>query len=170
MKKTMETPILIRKAVAADVPFIFSNWLKSYRDSNFAHCISTTVYFTEHHRVVERLLKSCDVYVACNEKDTSELYGFICAQQLEGILVIHFTYVKHIYRMLGIGTMLLNSLNHDASKASMYTHHTRPCKVLAPKFRLVHSPYLAMTADYQTEQLASPKKAETKIYEGADDK
>jgi len=154
------TPIRIRKAEGSDISFIFSSWLKSYRDSYFAENITTTIYYAEHHKVIERLLKGCDVYVACNDNDVAELYGFICGERIEGLFVLHYVYVKQMYRSLGIGTMLLNMYDHDSSTAALYTHHNKLAAKLSSKYNLVHSPYLALTPDYRKEELEpkEPKK------------
>lgn len=152
-----EKPIRIRKAEGSDIGFIFSSWLKSYRDSFFAQNITTTIFFSEHHKVIERLLKGCDVYVACNENDVAELYGFICGERIEGLFVLHYVYVKQMFRSLGIGTTLLNMFEHDPSVASLYTHHNKVATKLAAKYSMVHSPYLALTPDYRSETLDERK-------------
>ena len=162
--------VRIRPATEGDISFIFSSWLKSYRESHFGSIIPTTIFYTEHHKVVERLLKGCQTFVACNDNDLNELYGFICAEQVDGIFVLHFVYVKHTFRMLGIGRQLLNAFEHDPSKASMYTHHTKAAPTLSKKYRMIHSPYLALTPDYRAEQATKLTQAEKKEYYGEDDK
>jgi len=144
--------IRIRPAIEEDIPFIFSTWLKSFRDSFFAQNISTTIYYAEHHKVVERLLKSCSVFVACSDKDISQLYGYICAEEIDSILVVHYVYVKHSFRWLGIGRQLLNAVHHNATNVSIYTHNTKVSRGLANKFNFVHSPYVALTAEYRKEE------------------
>jgi hypothetical protein len=146
-----ELPIAIRKAAPSDISFIFSSWLKSFRDSRFASAITTTIYYTEHHKVVERLLKTCDVYVACNPKDGTELFGYICAEKVDGILVVHYIYVKNTYRQLGLAKTLLNQFSHNPSAAAIFTHNTRASEKLASRFNFVYSPYLALTPNYRKE-------------------
>ena len=144
-----QNPIRIRKATEADVPFIFSSWLKSVRNSGYSYGVPNAVFFSEHHKVIERLLKTCDVYVACSETDVADIYGYICAEKVDGLLVIHFVYVKHTYRRLGIGAMLLNTLEHNPTSAALYTHMTKTGKLLEAKYNLVYSPYIALTPDYR---------------------
>lgn len=162
--------VRIRPALEADVPFIFSTWLRSYRDSIFAANISTTVYYAEHHKVVEKLLKSSEVYIACADDDISELYGFICGQKIDGILVIHYCYVKHSFRRLGIGMQLLNMFDYDPSKASIYTHMTKVGRTLGHKYSFIHSPYLALTGEYQKASATKLKKADKENLYGDDAK
>lgn len=148
-KEAQQLPVRIRKASEADVNFIFSSWLKSYRQSQACRNVANTVYYTEHHKVIERLLQSCDVYVACSDTDVADIYGFSCGEVVGGIFVLHYIYVKHAFRQMGLGTQLLQVFQHNADSAAMYTHHTRPADDLAPRYRFVYNPYIALTPDYR---------------------
>lgn len=150
------TPVRVRPATASDAPFIFSSWLKCMRGSSFAREITSTVYYAEQHKIIERLLKTCTVYVACDEANVDDIYGYICAEQIDGIFVLHMVYVKHMYRNLGIGTLLLNSFNHSADAASIYTQHTPIAVRLSAKYRMVYSPYVALTPDYRENVQLDP--------------
>lgn len=156
-KKNQEVealPIRIRKATEADVPFIFSSWLKSYRQSPTVRNIANTSYYTEHHKVIENLLQSCEVYVACKDTDTAEIYGFICAEVVSGIFVLHYVYTKHTYRGLGIANQLLSAYER-ADGAAMYTHFTMPATKLAEKYMFVYNPYIALLPSYRVKEPTS---------------
>ena len=134
--------IRLRPLVEEDRSFIFSSWLKSYRFSHFGEKITNTIYFEEHHKIVERLLDNSKVLIACNESDPSQLYGYIVVEEEGGILVVHFLYVKHTFRNVGIGKTLLDAVGHSTDKASVYTHHTRMADKLSSKYNFVYHPYL----------------------------
>jgi ribosomal protein S18 acetylase RimI-like enzyme len=144
---SQKAPVQIRPAIAEDAPFIFNSWLKSYRSSHFARYIVNTVYFTEHHKIIEKLIKENKVLVACNPEDPTQLYGYICAGTVEGFFVCHYIYVKHTYRNMGIGKALLNSFEHDPSVAGIYSHHTRIADRLAPRYNLVFHPYIMFNVE-----------------------
>ena len=135
-------PVRLRTLTEEDKPFIFNSWLKSYRFSHFGEKITNTIYFQDHHKVVERIIKNSKTLIACDPEDSSQLYGYIVAAVEEGILVLHFIYVKHTFRNLGIGKTLLDALGHDKSSAAVYTHHTRMADKLAAKYNFVYHPYL----------------------------
>ena len=135
-------PIKLRPAIEADAPFIFNSWLKSYRNSHFSRFIANTVYYAEHHKIIENLIKENTVIVACNPSDPNQVYGYICAGKVDGFFVCHYIYVKHTYRNIGIGKSLINSFEHDPSGAGIYTHHTRIADRLAPRMNLVFHPYI----------------------------
>ena len=155
-----QLPILLRPANAEDVGFIFNAWLKSFRNSEHAKDLSNEIYFSEHHKVIEELLKRYDVIIACNNEDPSQIYGFICAGSTDGVFTLHYVYVKHTFRRMGIGQALLNSFQHDSNYAAIYTHHGRPAKHLAKKYNLIYHPYVALSPQlYQKQHERSDEKA-----------
>lgn len=142
-----QLPILIRPANANDVGFIFNAWLKSYRNAHFSNDIANEIYFAEHHKLIERLLRSYDVIVAASQEDPNQIYGFICAGLTDGIFTLHYVYVKHTFRRMGIGQALLNSFEHNPEYVSVYTHRNKSAKHLAEKYNFIYHPYIALNPD-----------------------
>ena len=134
--------VRLRPIIEDDTAFIFNSWLKSYRFSHFGEKITNTIYFAEHHKVIERLIDNSKVLVACNPEEPSQVYGYIIGEEVDGIFVLHFIYVKHIFRNMGVGKTLLDAWGHDKEKAGVYTHHTRMADKLAAKYNFVYHPYL----------------------------
>ena len=132
----------LRPLVEEDHAFLFNSFLKSYRFSPFAEKITNTIYFEDHHKLIERIIQNSKVLVACNPSDPSQLYGYILAGEEDGILVIHFVYVKHTFRNMGIGKTLLDAVGHSSDNAAVYTHHTRMADRLSSKQNFVYHPYL----------------------------
>ena len=89
--------VRLRTANDEDLPFIFNSWLKSYRNSHFAEKITNTIYFSDHHKVVENILKDSVTMIACNADDPTQMYGYAVGSQTDGIFVLHFIYVKHTF-------------------------------------------------------------------------
>lgn len=142
--------VRLRKATEADVPFIFNAWLSSYRKSYFAKDMHNTIYYSEQHKIIENLLRTCETWVACSDIDPTQIFGFICSEFIDKQFVLHYAYVKQGFRFLGIGTMLLKQTQHDISKAGFYSHHTQAAHKLAAKYRLIYSVYLALSCEYRT--------------------
>jgi GNAT superfamily N-acetyltransferase len=136
--------IQIRNISDADVGFVFNSWLKSYRNSNFSRDIPNSIYFGSHHKLIERLISRSEVKIACNAEDAGQIYGYIVAEKVQGILTLHYMYVKHTYRNMGIGKVLLNQFEWDFSTAGCYTHETKIVSRLAAKYNLAYHPYLLM--------------------------
>ncbi len=137
-----QLPIRLRKANQEDVSFIFNSWLRSYKHSLFARPVTNTIFYAEHHKIIERLLKTNQVVIACNDNDPSQIYGFICGGHIDNIFCLHYIYVKHSFRSLGVGKALLNAFQHNPSTAAVYTHHTRWADKLGARYNLVYHPYL----------------------------
>lgn len=144
--------VRLRKANQEDVGFIFNSWLKSYKFSLFAKNITNTIYFAEHHKVIERLLKSNETIIACNDADPTQIYGFVNGGFVDGIFCLNYIYVKQSFRNLGIGKTLLNYFEHDPSSAAVYTHHTRIAERLAAKYNLVYHPYLLINFEETSDE------------------
>ena len=138
----MNDQIRLRPIIEDDLPFLYNSWLKSYRLSHFAEKVTNTIYFQDHHKLVERILQNSKVLMACNPSDPSQLYVSVVASSLDHISVVHFLYVKHTFRNMGVGKTLLDATGHSPDKASVYTHHTRMAEKLAAKQNFVYHPYL----------------------------
>lgn len=145
-------PIRIRAATEEDISFIFNSWLKSFRDSNFGKQITNTIYFAQHHKLIENLLQSCSVFVACNQSNPGELYGYICYEKVDGIFVMHYIYVKHTYRKLGIARLLANYSEFNEDLASMYTHASKNSERLAAKYNMIYCPYISFLPQYRVKK------------------
>lgn len=132
----------VRPAAQGDVSLIFSSWLKSFRNGT-ANCnVSNSIYFAEQHKLIEALMKRCEVHVACSTKNPGDIYGWICFERVQGIFTLHYVYVKQTFRSLGVANALLNLTNHDFNMAGLYTHETKIAERLAAKFTLIYHPYI----------------------------
>jgi len=69
-----------------------------------------------------------------------------------GVQVVHFVYVKHTFRFLGIGKVLLDAAKIDTSKASFYTHFTKNCIKVVQKYNMIYNPYLAFSDVYREQE------------------
>lgn len=103
-------PIAIRAGEADDLPFIFSAWLKSYRRSPTVKDVPAKVYFAKQHDLIERLLTRSGVLIAHPEGDPSTILGFAVVSPID-TQTIHWVYVKHAFRRMGIARRLLAGLD-----------------------------------------------------------
>lgn len=142
IKDRKKPPIRLRKAGQEDVNFIFSSWLKSYKYSHFARDIIKTIYYSEHHKVIENCLQKYETLIACSVDDPTQIYGFINAGREEGIFCVNYVYIKHAFRNLGIGKALVNSFDHDFQTASVVTHTSKVVDRLLAKYNMIYHPYI----------------------------
>lgn len=141
--KKNKLPIRIRAAANEDIGFIFNSWLKSYRNAQYVNGISNTIYFSSHHKLIEQILIRSNVQIACSQEDPSQIYGYSVSEKMEGFLVVHYVYVKHPFRNLGIGNSLLQTSGYDPKNATINTHSTDLSRRVQGKYNLVFHPYLA---------------------------
>lgn len=103
----MKDLIRIRDGNGDDTSFILSSWLKSYRYSDACKDIPKHNYFLGHHEFAERALSRGQVYCAVDKNNLDQIYGWICLEWTSNKPTLHYCYVKHIYRGLGIAKMLI---------------------------------------------------------------
>lgn len=134
--------ITFRQPIESDLPFIFSSWLKSFRNSNFAKNISNEIYYPEHHRIIEDILRYSTVILACDKSNVENIYGYIVAATLDDVFTVNYVYVKHTYRRMGLAGLLINAFQRDTREPAFYTHETYMANTLAKKYNFQYNPYL----------------------------
>lgn len=120
---------LFRNLRPSDESFVYSSWLRSYRDSPAMAGVPNTVYYAEVHDCIENVLKRATVLVAANEADSDQILGYVVYEP--GVL--YFTYVKHPFRGNGIGKALENAALVNQTAPVKYTCMTRAANALAKK-------------------------------------
>lgn len=131
----LAVPVKFRPADETDVSFIFSSWLKSFK----AHAgpIKSVVYYEYQHRKIVQLLQRSYVTIACSPDDTEQIIGYVVHEEINGVFVAHYAYVKNSFRKLGVLTQLMRESN---ANKGFCTHFTG--QKLLDKFQLIYNPYL----------------------------
>lgn len=149
----MDANVKVRQMSLDDVPFVFSSWLRSYADSDFAKAHRKQIYFQLHHAVIERCMArpSTTVLVACSPSDETQILGFLVAERLPGApvaqlpehrTVVHFGYTKSPLRRQGVMAALMKSAELDPNN-SFFSHKTWATDTLQKKWPgAVHCLYL----------------------------
>jgi len=165
----LATQIRIRPASEADVDFIFNSWLKCGRQSQSVKSIQNEIYYYHQHKVIEGLLKTCTVLIACSAEDTLQIYGYLVCGKVENIDVIHFIYVKQAYRKLGIANLLLQSQNIDIRKPVFITAMVNLLFTIGrgvkKKYPLIYNPYLIYYAYAEADKESKHVRVSKRDYE-----
>ena len=117
-----------------DMSFIYSSWLKSYRNSDYAKHICNELYYQAHAAIITALILKEKTLIAY-DSDTNVLLGFICYSDQ----TIFYIYVKFVAREMGIAKELLAKTDIDLSLPILTTHSTLASQ--KSKLHLVYSPY-----------------------------
>lgn len=96
---------VIRRAEPADIPFIYSSWLKSYRTgSGLGLASGKHAYFITYNLVIDHILEKPDaiVWVAAKEDEPNVIWGYLVAEPT----VLHYVFVKGAFRRFGVAKSL----------------------------------------------------------------
>jgi len=138
--------IAFRQPTEADLSFVYSSWLKSYRTSDASRRMVNDVYYGGHKRVIARLLSTSLAIVAVNPEDPDQIYGYIVYAEAAGVPVVHYVYVKQPYRRHGIASQLFalvrKSYPQTGDLPALATHATDYYDKLRDKWNLLYNPYV----------------------------
>ncbi len=138
-------PIKYRLPQPSDLPFIYSTWLRSYRQMPFAKNMSNDTFFYHHKQVIETILAkpNTSIVLIHEESDPNHLYGYSVIESYGEAFIIHYIYIKHSYRRLGLARDLLESqITSLGTKLTFVTHESRNHMKFKDKFQLEYNPYL----------------------------
>jgi hypothetical protein len=131
---------VIRPPDISDTGLIFNSWLKSYRNSDFAKHQCNAVYFGSYKLIVEKIISRSMIYVACDPKDYTHVYGYIVFEELpKNNLLLHYVYVKHTYRKMQVASKLLEHIK-KSSNPVLVTHWSQACKKV-DQTKFIYDPY-----------------------------
>ncbi len=85
------------------------------------------VYFKEQERLIKKAITRGRVVIAADPTDKSHAFGWICLDHMGAVDVIHYLYVKEIYRCFGVGRTLMTQIKTDPF---VFTHRTEVSKSL----------------------------------------
>jgi len=148
--KPNNLPVVIRKATEHDVPFIFNSWLKSFRDSSLVAAVSNTVYFSNQHKLIQKLVKTSEVLISCNPDDPDQLYGYIVCERIDNVFVIHYVYIKTSFRGLGLAKALLAATDYNGKELAAHSHSTKAAQFIGRRYNFIYHPYVLF--DLKTEE------------------
>lgn len=147
---TARSHVALRQRLSGDVPFIFSSWLKSYckaKERRLARVDRTArfdvrAYYESQDCTINRLLKRCEVLVACGPAEPSDLFGYVVFGRGEDSCVLHWVYVKQIFRRMGLARHLITAARADASQ-TFHSHTTEAWRSFERRLPSIHNPSLS---------------------------
>jgi hypothetical protein len=149
----------IRPATSDDVPWIYSSWLKSFREHGGGMSrIPREVYYKYQRLRIEKTTSTPGVItiVACPSDNEAQILGWLCGAPnvARYECVWHYGHVKSTHRRQGIMRALIAAFGMSKLNECAYTHHTKitwhendrlntvHMSEIAP-FRWQYNPYLA---------------------------
>lgn len=137
-----------------DEVFITSSWVSSFKWSKHVGVIPNHAYHDIYESVVGEILdrKGIEVAVAVNPEEPDpryEIYGYIVAETGFKRPVVHYLYVKEVFRNQGVARSLLAHAGIDHYRWFYYTFKTdvatRLCEPEhgSSRYNGAHNPQLA---------------------------
>ena len=140
----------MRLIVEADVPYVAKTWVESYRrESPWTKGMTNGIYYPAHRQLVNQIIATSPVLVACNPQNASHLVGFCCAERRCGVLTVHYLAVKYPFRGFGVARMLMKGFEYDEKEPVVCTHWTYAAATHHKKgYPIVYNPYI-MFSEYK---------------------
>ena len=137
----MEIEFITRAMVDGDRHFIFNSYLKSLRKGYPLNLVPHFLYFGPQGRILDFLLRSAEVTVACFPEEPTEILGYAIHQRVPEAVAVHYLYSRR--SRSGIARGLYTGIV-GAAKLVIATHVTNDFMKLRGKShcRVVYDPYL----------------------------
>lgn len=116
----------LRPYTEDDIPLIQSSWGSSYyKGANYHHYLSPQEFHRFHRPIREAYFKrpTAAVIVATAKDDPTQILGWIALEKVNQALVVHYIYVKQIYKNLKIASDLLETTTAK-HQSVLFTHLT----------------------------------------------
>jgi len=135
---TTKLPIAFRPMEEGDTSFIYSSWLRSYRNSDYALPMSNPIYYASHKEIIENILRTATVTMIVNPDDSDQIYGF----GVRDSGITHYIYIKYTFRKLGLVRMLVEEAGLFPDRVNFVTHLPRNFDTWKAKYGLEYTPTL----------------------------
>lgn len=146
----------IRPYVDTDEGLVYRSYLRSFLKAGYrihmvhgvaGASIDDAIYYAGQHDVLDRILQHAQVSIACGAEDAWQVLGFMIHDDLPSGLVLHYLYVKKMFRRAGLATAMIHQQLAGRSKL-VHTHYTAPWRIFARSLKradieAVYDPFLA---------------------------
>lgn len=130
------TDYAIRPVQGDDIPFIYSSWLRSYRnDSLVGSSVKKSIFFDNYQRVLDQILSknTTKTFVVCKPDQPSVIFGYAVTEPSTATL--HYVFVKEAFRGFGLTKALLaEAFPTQSVSAVSITHKTKTAARFCAKF------------------------------------
>jgi hypothetical protein len=139
----MSLPFILRDNVPEDTSFIYNSYLKSYHLQYPIYYIPNILYFKSQSKILDTLLETQQVLIACYPEDPSEIIGYIIYDNKPDVFVLHYIYIKGMYHHKGIASNILSQILND-HKLIITTHIHDDFSLLKkkiPNCKMIYNPF-----------------------------
>ena len=98
------------------------------------------MFYDNYKHICTRILERANMQMLVNPENPNQIYGYCCTEDVGGVTIIHYLYMKYPYRKMGLAKKLLLACVPEGPRVC--THIGRNWRTLREKFDLVYNPYL----------------------------
>jgi hypothetical protein len=129
-----EIPIKIREPTPNDKDYLLSTWLSSQYYNKPFNELNYNWYVEAGAALIFRLLARSSMLVACNPDNKEQIFGYVVFEKNKRVL--HFIYVKKMFRRTHIATRLMQAAFEDFDIPINISVITTPIKHYFNKWNL----------------------------------
>lgn len=106
-----ELPVSVREATADDRGFVIQAWITGYQRSKEVDDLRGSEFSPLQRAFINRILARGRTLIAFNADDPTQFFGFVVfeTEPKVDVAVIHWIYVKSVFRNYGIAKRLLEA-------------------------------------------------------------
>jgi GNAT superfamily N-acetyltransferase len=132
---------MMRRATEADLNFIVSGWVRSYRGASWQYLeIPSNIYWDAEEAKIKRVLQNSLTWILTSKDDPAQYFGFICFVCAAESNILHYVYVKKAFRSFGFATKMIE--DHLRMPDRQCTYLTRNFAGIHKKMEFTYNPYL----------------------------
>jgi GNAT superfamily N-acetyltransferase len=153
-QQTERVPYVVRP-YRGESGFVAGSWLRNYLSAPAVRHVDPDDYYKHHARLVSKLIDRSTVLIADHADHPAVQLGFAVGERDNQGVVIHYLYVKSVYRRNGIGkalwTALFDGFTLRGSLGQVrYTHARAPFTEIAAKQGWKYSFYPAFRQGWES--------------------
>jgi hypothetical protein len=127
----------------SDISVVLGPWIKQIRTFEPFNGFNRDEFEEHIETFIKPTIAMVGITFAANPLESTHTYGWVCAERSECHQIVHFCYVRHLFRNQGIATSLLKStLPGFKVDPIYYTYPARCWKWYRDKWKAKFNPYL----------------------------
>lgn len=116
-------PYLLRLALPEDHSFIYNTFLETFRKISPNQFISEEIYYSHQRERIRYLLKHSQTNIICDLDNPNHIQGYIIYDFISQYLVLHWMYLKNVYRRCDKSRQVLREIYPLLEKEPIICSH-----------------------------------------------
>lgn len=137
---------IVREFRTTDLSFIMKTWLRAYQPERYH--VPKYRYYAKQQELIRKLCaqEHSRIAVVCDEASPDFMVGFAIAYRAPASyrkpMVVHYIYVKEMYRKQGFAEMMLLKLGWVPGRKILATHWNRSLQALKNRWDLEYDDWI----------------------------